>query len=56
MTELFGSTGADKRLQLPVGRWLASLYAKGAHATLVEASAALGFLHGEPQVDHAARP
>lgn len=43
MTELFGSTGADPRLQLPVGRWLASLYAKGAHATLVEASAALGF-------------
>jgi mannitol 2-dehydrogenase len=43
MTELFGSTGADARLQQPVGRWLASLYAKGAHATLVEASAALGF-------------
>ena len=40
---LFGSTGLDPRLQEPVGRWLASLYAKGARATLAEAASTLGF-------------
>jgi mannitol 2-dehydrogenase len=40
---LFGSTGHDPRLLAPVGRWLASLYAKGARATLAEAAATLGF-------------
>jgi mannitol 2-dehydrogenase len=40
---LFGSTGHDPRLQGPVGRWLASLYAKGARATLAEAATILGF-------------
>jgi mannitol 2-dehydrogenase len=40
---LFGSTGRDPRLQQPVGRWLASLYAKGARATLAEAAITQGF-------------
>jgi mannitol-1-phosphate/altronate dehydrogenase len=40
---LFGSTGQDPRLQEPVGRWLTSLYAKGARATLAEAATTLGF-------------
>jgi len=40
---LFGSTGLDQRLQQPVGRWLASLYANGARATLAEAASTLGF-------------
>ncbi len=43
MTQLFGETGTDARLAEPVGRWLASLYAKGAGATLAEASRTLGF-------------
>jgi mannitol-1-phosphate/altronate dehydrogenase len=43
MTQLFGDTGADARLVDPVARWLASLYAKGASATLAEASGTLGF-------------
>jgi mannitol-1-phosphate/altronate dehydrogenase len=41
--QLFGSTGADPRLQDPVGHWLASLYADGARQTLVQASSTLGF-------------
>jgi mannitol 2-dehydrogenase len=40
---LFGATGRDPRLWEPVGRWLASLYARGARATLAEAAATLGF-------------
>jgi len=40
---LFGSTGQDPRLQEPVGRWLTSLYAKGARATVAEAATTLGF-------------
>jgi mannitol 2-dehydrogenase len=40
---LFGATGADARLQQPVGRWLASLYANGTRQTLAEASRVLGF-------------
>jgi mannitol 2-dehydrogenase len=43
LTQLFGSTGTDPRLQAPVGHWLASLYSIGARATLVEASRLLGF-------------
>ena len=43
ISQLFGETGADPRLLEPVGRWLASLYAKGARETLVEASSTLGF-------------
>jgi mannitol 2-dehydrogenase len=43
ISQLFGSTGADARLQEPVGRWLASLYANGARQTLAEASSMLGF-------------
>jgi fructuronate reductase/mannitol 2-dehydrogenase len=43
MTQLFGETGTDARFQTAVGRWLASLYAKGAHETLAEASGTLGF-------------
>jgi fructuronate reductase/mannitol 2-dehydrogenase len=43
ITQLFGDTGADPRLQEPVGRWLGSLYAKGARETLAEASRLLGF-------------
>jgi mannitol 2-dehydrogenase len=40
---LFGDTGTDPRLVGPVGRWLASLYAKGARETLAEASRTFGF-------------
>jgi len=40
---LFGSIGSDPRLTEPVGRWLASLYARGGRAALAEASGALGF-------------
>lgn len=43
ITQLFGETGADPRLQGPVGRWLASLYAIGARATLAGAANTLGF-------------
>jgi mannitol 2-dehydrogenase len=43
ITQLFGETGADPRLWEPVGRWLASLYANGAQATLAGAASALGF-------------
>jgi mannitol-1-phosphate/altronate dehydrogenase len=43
MTQLFGDTGADVRLQKPVGHWLALLYAEGAQKTLAEASRSLGF-------------
>jgi mannitol-1-phosphate/altronate dehydrogenase len=43
MMQLFGETGANPRLQEAVGRWLASLYGKGARATLAEAATALGF-------------
>jgi mannitol-1-phosphate/altronate dehydrogenase len=43
ITQLFGETGADSRLQEPVGRWLASLYGDGARATLANAASALGF-------------
>jgi mannitol 2-dehydrogenase len=43
ITQLFGETGADPGLQVAVGRWLTSLYARGARATLAEAAAALGF-------------
>ena len=43
MTELFGTTGADPRLQEPVGRFLASLYAMGAKKTLAQASTTFGF-------------
>jgi mannitol 2-dehydrogenase len=43
IAELFGSTGSDPGLQQPVGRWLASLYAKGARQTLAEAASILGF-------------
>ena len=43
MTQLFGDTGSDIRLQTAVGRWLALLYDKGAQATLDEASRTLGF-------------
>ncbi len=41
--QLFGDSGADPRLIAPVGRWLASLYAKGSRETLAEASRTLGF-------------
>jgi fructuronate reductase/mannitol 2-dehydrogenase len=43
IAELFGSTGNEPGLQQPVGRWLASLYAKGARQTLAEAANILGF-------------
>ncbi len=43
ITQLFGETGADARLIEPVGRWLASLYAKGSRETLAEASRRLDF-------------
>jgi mannitol 2-dehydrogenase len=43
ISQLFGSTGVDVRLQAPVGRWLASLYANGTRQTLLEASRVLGF-------------
>ena len=43
ITALFGDTGHDPRLIAPVGRWLASLYAKGSRETLREAAEALGF-------------
>jgi mannitol 2-dehydrogenase len=41
--QLFWETGADPRLQEAAGRWLASLYGKGARATLAEAATALRF-------------
>ncbi len=37
---LFGTAGQDPRLIEPVGRWLASLYAKGSRATLEDAARA----------------
>ena len=40
---LFGDMGTDPRLLAPVGRWLGSLYAKGARATLAEAANELRF-------------
>ena len=40
---LFGDVGTDPRLIEPVGRWLASLYARGSRETLVEAAGRLGF-------------
>ena len=43
VTALFGDMGADPALQQPVGRWLASLYSKGAAATLDEAAMILDF-------------
>ena len=43
ITQLFGDSGADPRLIAPVGRWLASLYAKGSRETLAEASRTLEF-------------
>ncbi|MEO8713481.1 MAG: mannitol dehydrogenase family protein [Acetobacteraceae bacterium] len=43
ISQLFGETGADPRLIESVGRWLASLYAKGSRETLAEASRTLGF-------------
>ncbi len=43
ITALFGEAGHDSRLIAPVGRYLASLYAKGSRATLEEAPQALGF-------------
>ncbi len=43
MTALFGELGQDPRLLGPVGRWLASLYAKGSRETLAEAARTLGF-------------
>jgi mannitol 2-dehydrogenase len=43
ITQLFGSTGTDPRLQEPVAHWLGSLYANGARKTLAEASAILRF-------------
>jgi fructuronate reductase/mannitol 2-dehydrogenase len=43
MEQLFGDTGTDPRLVGPVGRWLASLYAKGSRETLAAASRQLGF-------------
>jgi len=43
ITQLFGETGADAHLIEPVGRWLASLYAKGSRETLAEASRRLDF-------------
>jgi fructuronate reductase/mannitol 2-dehydrogenase len=43
MTQLFGETGSDVRLQTAVSQWLALLYDKGAKATLQEASRSLGF-------------
>jgi mannitol 2-dehydrogenase len=43
ITQLFGLTGADPRLQEPVAHWLTSLYAKGARQTLAEAASTLGF-------------
>ena len=43
MAQLFGDTGTDPRLVEAVGRWLASLYAKGSHETLASASRLLGF-------------
>jgi mannitol 2-dehydrogenase len=43
ITQLFGDTGADPLLIEPVGRWLASLYAKGSRETLADAASVLGF-------------
>lgn len=43
ISQLFGSMGTDERLQKAVGRWLASLYSKGARQTLTEASNILRF-------------
>jgi mannitol 2-dehydrogenase len=43
IARLFGSMGGDTRLQDPVGRWLASLYANGTRRTLEEASRILKF-------------
>ena len=43
IAQLFGDTGTDPRLIEPVGRWLASLYARGSRETLAEASRTLGF-------------
>lgn len=43
ITQLFGESGADKRLIEPVGRWLASLYARGSRGTLAEAARTPGF-------------
>ena len=42
VAQLFGDTGTDPRLVGPVGRWLASLYAKGSRATLADASQSFG--------------
>lgn len=41
--QLFGSIGSDPRLIDAVGKWLSSLYAVGAKATLKRASEELGF-------------
>ena len=40
---LFGDLGSDPRLAGPVGRWLASLYARGSMATLLQAREELRF-------------
>ncbi len=40
---LFGDLGRNPRLAEPVGRWLASLYERGSHATLLRARDALNF-------------
>jgi mannitol 2-dehydrogenase len=43
IAQLFGGMGADPRLVVPVGGWLASLYEVGSRATLAEAAQTLGF-------------